>query len=223
MPQPDTPQLTGLKATPEKEDFAHKYTEEGQTKVGRKLLDNYFKAVEDLVKLSGVMHLKGATAIELGCGEGFSTQRVRELLPSNVRLEASEYVEAMVPRAKERNPGITVTQESVYELQRPDASYNLVFLLEVLEHLDYPEWALAEIKRILKPGGYLVLGVPREYLWCALNLARLKYVTRFGNTPGHLNHWSTRGIKKYVTAHFASVVAARTPLPWTLVLARKES
>ena len=223
MPQTDTPQPAGLKATPEKEDFAHKYTEDGRTKIGRKLLDNYFKAVGDLVKLSGVGDLKGATAIELGCGEGFSTQRVRELLPSNVKLDASEYVEAIVPRAQKRNPGIKVTQESVYELQHPDDSYNLVFLLEVLEHLDYPEWALAEIKRILKPGGYLVLGVPREYLWCALNLARLKYVTRFGNTPGHLNHWSARGIKKYVTAHFANVEAAKTPLPWTLVLARKES
>jgi SAM-dependent methyltransferase len=218
---PQTKQSLELKATPEEEDFAHKYTEEGQGKIGAKLLDNYFIAVADLVQQSKVGERQGAAAIELGCGEGFSTQRLKNLLPEGVKLEASEFVDALVPKAQANNPGITITQESVYELKHADDSYDLVFLLEVLEHLDYPDKALAEIRRILKPGGYLVLGVPREYLWCALNLARLKYVKRLGNTPGHLNHWSTMGIKNYVTKHFAPIQAARTPLPWSLVLAQK--
>lgn len=209
-----------LKAKPETEDFAHKYTEEGQGKIGSKLIDGYFNAVQDLVSESGVSGRKKIEAIEIGCGEGFSTARLSELLPANVTLQASEYVKELVPKARKNNPGIKVTQESVYETKHKDNQFDLVFLLEVLEHLDYPEEALAEIARIIKPGGFLILGVPREPLWCTLNLARGKYIKHFGNTPGHFNHWSTYTLQKYIKSNFGPIQAKKTPLPWTIVLAQ---
>ena len=126
-----------------------------------------------------------------------------------------------MPRAQALNPGVTVTQESVYELKHADNTFDVIFLLEVLEHLDYPDKALEEIARVLKPEGVLILGVPREYLWCALNLARGKYITRLGNTIGHLNHWSTFTLKRFITKHFGPVEAHKTPLPWTIVRAKK--
>lgn len=211
-----------LRATPEQEDFAHKYTEEGQGKIGGMLLDNYFKAVQGLIKQASLDGQADLRAIELGCGEGFSTQRLNDLLPANATLQASEYVDAMVPRAQALNPDIVITQESIYETKHADESFDVVFLLEVLEHLDYPDQGLAEISRILKKDGYLILGVPREPLWCALNMARMKYLSRFGNTPGHLNHWSTFTLKRYLGKHFGTVVATKTPLPWTLVLLKKK-
>lgn len=209
---------TKLKATPHDEDFHHKYTEEGSGLIGSKLLDGYFKAVESLVSEA---NLKGGKALEVGCGAGFSTKRLNKMLPGSVELEASEYVEQLLPDARKLNPGMRITAESVYELKRKDESLDLVFLLEVLEHLDYPETALKEISRVVKPGGYLVLGVPREPLWRALNMARLKYLSDFGNTTGHLNHWSKRSLIKHVSENFHDVVEVRSPLPWTLVLARK--
>lgn len=218
MPAKDTRKL---RATPEQEDFAHKYTDEGQGKIGSKLLDGYFKSVEELVQSSGILQHKKIKAIELGCGEGFSTQRLRDMLPGSVELHASEYVKALVPKASKRNPGVKVTQESVYETNHKDNSFELVFLLEVLEHLDYPDLALKEIARILKPDGYLVLGVPREPLWCSLNMARGKYLRHFGNTPGHLNHWSSLMLKRFISKHFGPVIESQRPLPWTQVLARK--
>lgn len=207
-----------LKATPEKEDFHHKYTEEGSGYIGSKLLDGYFVAVSELVEKS---QLRKGTALEIGCGAGFSTKRLREMLPDTVKFEASEYVEELLPDARKNNPGMSITSESVYELKRKDKSLNLVFLLEVLEHLDYPEVALKEISRVVKPGGYLILGVPREPLWRTLNMARLKYVRDFGNTTGHLNHWSKKSLIAHVSENFHDVVEVKSPLPWTLVLARK--
>ena len=217
------PKPTQLKATPELEDFGRKYTEDGEGKIGRKLLDGYFQSVEALVAESGINRKRTAKAIEIGCGEGFSTQRLRDILPDKIQLQASEYVADLVPKARKRNPGVKITQESAYETKHANNTYDMIFLLEVLEHLDYPDQALAELRRILKPGGFLVLGVPREPLWCALNMARGKYLTHLGNTPGHLNHWSTLTLKYYVRKHFGSVVASHTPLPWTQVLLQKPS
>lgn len=211
-----------LRATPEVEDFAHKYTEEGQGKIGSKLLDGYFNAVQSLLNATGIDKRITYQAIEIGCGEGFSTQRLHAMLPEGGIFKASEYVDALVPKAQGNNPHVEVSQESVYELKHANDSFDVVFLLEVLEHLDYPDQALKEIARVLKPDGYLILGVPREPLWCALNMARGKYLGHFGNTTGHLNHWSKLTLKSYVDKHFGPVRQSRSPLPWTLVLAQKQ-
>ncbi|MGF7229589.1 MAG: methyltransferase domain-containing protein [Candidatus Saccharibacteria bacterium] len=221
MPSTDPIQPGDLRATPEVEDFAHKYTEEGSGKIGGKLIDHYFEAVGELFAASDLQKMPKFTAIELGCGEGFSTQRLSKILPKQAAFTASEYVDALVPKAQANNPDVSVVQESIYELTHADNSFDVVFLLEVLEHLDFPDKALAEIKRVLKPGGYLILGVPREPLWCMLNMARGKYLRHFGNTPGHLNHWGQHTLRMFIEGNFGQVLQSRTPLPWTLVLAQK--
>ena len=122
---------------------------------------------------------------------------------------------------KKNNPTVRIVQESAYETRHQDESFDLVFFLEVLEHLDYPDKALHELSRIIKKDGYLILGVPREPLWCALNMARGKYLKSLGNTPGHLNHWSTFTLRNYMEKHFGPVHLVKTPLPWTIVAAQK--
>jgi ubiquinone/menaquinone biosynthesis C-methylase UbiE len=212
-----------LRAKPQEEDFGHKYTEEGQGKIGARLLSNYFDNVERLLQESGIFNnRKNLHAIELGCGEGYSTEKLKDMLPGNVELMASEYVQDLVPKARKRNTGTKVIQESVYELKHKDSTFDVVFLLEVLEHLDYPDVALKEINRVLKKDGILVLGVPREPLWRALNMMRGKYLKDFGNTVGHLNHWSARGLQKYVEDNFGVVLSRKNPTPWTIVLAKKD-
>jgi SAM-dependent methyltransferase len=211
-----------LKATPEKEDFGHKYTDEGQGQIGARLLNGYFRAVEKLLQASGKLKPgQRITAIELGCGEGYSTQRLNAMLGPEVELSASEYVKELVPKARDLNPHVTVIQENIYQLTHKDKSFDIVLLLEVLEHLDYPDRALVEIRRILKDDGVLILGVPNEPLWRFLNILRGKYLKDFGNTVGHLNHWSPKGLQKFISSEFGPVLIRKNPIPWTLVMAKK--
>jgi SAM-dependent methyltransferase len=50
---------------------------------------------------------------------------------------------------------------SVYEIPRRDSSYDIVLMLQVLEHIEEPVRALKEINRILSEGGVLFLSVPQ--------------------------------------------------------------
>jgi ubiquinone/menaquinone biosynthesis C-methylase UbiE len=93
----------------------------------------------------------------------------------------------------------------------------LVVCCEVLEHLPDPEAGLATVARLANP--WAIVSVPREPLWRALNVARLKYLRDLGNTPGHLNHWSRRSFLRFVERRL-QVVEVRSPLPWTMALCR---
>jgi|SRR5690554_910817 len=201
-----------LKATPEIEDFSGKYTD--SSLISKYLVDSYFKSVNRLILMIHDLE----SAHEIGVGEGRSTMRLSEMISN---LTASEYVDHLVEVAQKNNPDLNVFQESVYKLKYKDSSVDLVLLLEVLEHLDFPEVALDEIRRISKK--YLILGVPREPLWRILNMCRLKYIKDLGNTPGHLNHWSRKSLVKLIERKFGKVIAIETPIPWTIVLAVKET
>lgn len=96
-------------------------------------------------------------------------------------------------------PQVTVvTNEAAIE----DAVADLVFCTEVFEHLPDPEAerALAEIDRILAPGGRLVMGVPVE-LWAP---ALAKGAFRFARRPGEFDgNWR----------HVLSAAGGRAPRP----------
>ena len=191
------------------QDFRTKYTRTNA--LTRRLLDGFFRAVGDSIAGRDIK-----SALEVGCGEGFSTAKLREMLPPGSTLRACDVEQRLVNEARQRNPGVTIERESIYELPHADASHDAVFVMEVLEHLEDPSRGLAEVCRVSKR--WVVATVPREPIWRMLNLARLKYVTALGNTPGHLNHWSSRSFANFV-GRFANVRACRKPLPWTVVLA----
>jgi ubiquinone/menaquinone biosynthesis C-methylase UbiE len=204
----------GKKATPELEDFGHKY--QSRNPLNQMLIDNYFKTVAALVTK---VKLEITTAVEIGAGEGHSTVLLQQMLGDKVKFTASEYVQANVDKAKQMFPQIDFIQEDIYKLQRADKSADLIFLLEVLEHLEDPVAALRELNRV--GSKYLILGVPREPLWRVLNFARGKYLKDWGNTTGHLNHWSSSAIKDLVSKEFGPVIELTQPLPWTILLAKK--
>jgi ubiquinone/menaquinone biosynthesis C-methylase UbiE len=195
--------------TSETREFTHKYEEAGF--LARKLIDNFFSAVIELVPSSA------RTIVEVACGAGYSTERLVNAFPGS-RIEASDVGPALVELAQQRVPGIPIRVESIYALDRKSSSTDLVVALEVLEHLEDPRAGLLELHRVTSR--YAIVSVPREPIWRILNMARLRYLGSLGNTPGHLNHWSTNGFRRFAETAFA-VKAVRTPLPWTVLLLEK--
>lgn len=193
------------------ENFSDKYLKSNF--IIQKLIRNFYGSIRDI--LSGIEVEK---ILEVGCGPGFSTQYLRGFLRGE-SFEASEYKPDLAKEAQSRNPGIKIQQESIYELKRDANSFDLIVVLEVLEHLENPEAALKEIKRVTSK--YCLLSVPNEPLWRILNIFRLKYLKNLGNTPGHLQHWSKNQFTKFISKYFR-IKKVKAPLPWIVVLAQKQ-
>lgn len=166
--------------------------------------------------------LHPARLLEVGCGAGELTRHLIATMPWSespqylgIDLGVGEIVEASA-LSRERS----FLPASVYRLPFPDASFDCVVACELFEHLEDPRTALDEVERVC--AGHLLLSVPWEPIWRFLNIARGRYLSDLGNTPGHLQHFSRAAIRALVASRF-EVIAERRPLPWTVLLARPTS
>jgi SAM-dependent methyltransferase len=154
------------------------------------------------------------SVLDVGCGEGELTA---EWAAGRPRTEVLGVDVADVTRVCPAPNLAFRVIAPVPPLPFGDGAFDLVAAVESLEHMEDPEGALAEMARCAR--GHLLVSVPREPLWRALNLARGAYVRRLGDTPGHLRHFSARTLHGLLRRHGA-VVAERSPVPWTLALVR---
>lgn len=207
--QTEAPPTAEAPAAAPPKTFQSKYTRTNA--VTRRLVGGFFDALGEAVRTTqGV-----ASALEVGCGEGVSTEKIRAMLPAGALLHGSDINRQRLAAARERNPGVPIIEESIYNLSRPDQSYDLVFALEVLEHLEDPAAALAEVCRVSRR--WVITSVPREPVWRMLNLMRLRYVGGLGNTPGHLQHWSKGAFSAFVSQKL-NVRRRLSPFPWTMIV-----
>ena len=155
-----------------------------------------------------------ASVHEVGCGEGRLSRRLHAQL--GVEVRASDFSQALIAENAARGePGIRYVVRSIYELDPAEDRADLVLACEVLEHVERPLEALAALRALDAPA--YIISVPREPLWRVLNLARGKYLSALGNTPGHLNHWSKRRFVEFLTRGGFRVQRCLQPLPWTMV------
>ncbi|MDD2466577.1 MAG: class I SAM-dependent methyltransferase [Desulfobulbus sp.] len=170
--------------------------------------------------ISNWVHLVAPRTIhEVGCGEGYW---VLDWSRQGIAAKGSDFSEKVIELARENalnnnlSPAL-FSVSSIYDLVPGRDSADLIVCCEVLEHLEYPEAGLSALQRVVT--NHLILSVPREPLWCALNVVRGKYLDSRGNTPGHIQHWSQKEFIKLVTRYF-DVVEVKAPLPWTMALCR---
>ena len=154
------------------------------------------------------------SVLDVGCGEGELTSEWAAELPSAGVLGVD--VADVIRITPAPNLAFRVIPPAP-PLPFGDGAFDLVAAVESLEHMEDPEGALAEMARCGRR--HLLVSVPREPLWRALNLARGAYVRRLGDTPGHLRHFSAEALRGLLRRH-GTVVAERSPVPWTVALVR---
>lgn len=155
--------------------------------------------------------------LEIGCGTG-----------SNLRmLQAFGQVETIEPDAGARQVALDRFDVEIADgllpdgLDVADASYDLIVMLDVLEHIEDDEAALRQVKRKLKPGGKLLLTVPAmPWLWSSHDEAHhhfRRYTTKALTraltgaryTIHHRSHFNTLLFPMICAARFAGWITRR--------------
>lgn len=102
----------------------------------------------------------GKRVLDYGCGSGYGSARIagvaREVVAVDVAPDAVAYAAERFARSNLRFDAIDPTQP----LPFPDASFDTVLSFQVFEHVEDPDRYLAEVRRVLAPGGTLMLVTP---------------------------------------------------------------
>jgi len=115
--------------------------------------------------------------LDLGCAFGFGT---RQLLP-RYRAYGHDLSAEYIARARRTVRGAIFTHGSAEQVPYPDNSFDGVLLLDVLEHVPSEQSVVREVRRILRPGGRLIVSVPNRGLFGGLDSLNL-YQRWFGPT-----------------------------------------
>jgi 2-polyprenyl-3-methyl-5-hydroxy-6-metoxy-1,4-benzoquinol methylase len=158
-----------------------------------------------------------SSILDVGCGEGVLTEQWADRTPGRVVGFDLDDPKLRAEWEQRERPNLRFHAGDAHNMAYGDGEFDVATAMEVLEHVPDPEGVLSEMCRVASR--WVLVSVPREPLWRALNMARGEYLRDFGNTPGHLNHWSKRGFRRLLTRH-GEIVELRSPLPWTMALVR---
>jgi 2-polyprenyl-6-hydroxyphenyl methylase/3-demethylubiquinone-9 3-methyltransferase len=135
-----------------------------------------------------------ARVLDVGCGEG---QFASALARAGAEVLALDAAAEAVRRALARNPGLDVrTVEPEAELPLADASFDVVWSGETIEHVaDTAAW-LSELRRVLRSGGVLLLSTPDHgpLARLRLGLSRRAFEARFDPRSDHLRFYTRRAL-----------------------------
>jgi 2-polyprenyl-3-methyl-5-hydroxy-6-metoxy-1,4-benzoquinol methylase len=189
------------------------YDKYGSTNpVVRRLMAGFERTLDELFTKAAPQSL-----LDVGCGEGVLVEKWARRIPGRVVGIDLEDPHLQAEWAKRQVDNLEYRVMKAENLPFADDEFEVASAIEVLEHVPDPEHTVAEMARVASR--YLLVSVPREPLWRALNMARGAYLKDLGNTPGHLNHWSKRSFVSLLSKH-GTVVEARSPFPWTMLLVR---
>ena len=134
----------------------------------------------------------GDKLLDVGCAEGHFLWLARQ---AGFEVTGLDINPVSLAIAKEVFGIPSVYESSVEQLAErfPGVLYDAVSLFEVLEHTADPFQTLCSIRRVLRPGGSLILSVPGYGRWPAL------FHPVVDAPPHHLTLWTEEALRKLLT------------------------
>lgn len=164
--------------------------------------------MEHLHRYQSVLDLvEGKTVLDAACGSGYGTKLLAEKAKKVVGIDID--AEVITRLRKEEMKNTSFQCMSVEEMDFENNSFDVVVSFETIEHIDEAAQNafLAEIRRVLKPDGYLIISTP--------NVDVLKAVFRDYYNPFHVKEHTReeffallKPYFKYIQEYYQNVVEA---------------
>lgn len=159
-----------------------------------------------------------ATVLDVGCGDGSAMAAAAPFLRGH-RVIGVDWSDSAVHRAAARLPYVVRGEVTGDGLPFADGVADAVVFGEVVEHLVDPDAALAELHRVLRPGGHLLLSTPNLAAWYNRGLLLAGVQPVFSEVSlrgihgrpgrhvvGHLRLYTARALRGFLTAAGFEVV-----------------
>jgi ubiquinone/menaquinone biosynthesis C-methylase UbiE len=125
------------------DDFAQGYEAERH--------HGYHQLIDELESDLICRYAAGRDALEVGCGTGLILERVQRVARRAAGIDLSP---GMLELARRR--GLDVQAASATELPFADGSFDVAYSVKVLAHIQDIRTALAEMARVVRPGGHVI-------------------------------------------------------------------
>jgi SAM-dependent methyltransferase len=194
----------------ERKEVIHEVVEARRSEVCYKLL------VELITKK--VNNVGEKRILDVGCGDGSFAVRLRKYS----RVFGIDLSQKAVDLARKAGLSVYKADASREELPFDSEYLDVVYMGDVIEHLFDPDFAICEVLRVLKRGGFLVLSTPNLASWLNRLLlflglqprySEVSTVKQFGRLGrqdfapvGHLRLFTHRALRQFLTFHHFNIV-----------------
>jgi SAM-dependent methyltransferase len=139
--------------------------------------------------------VRGLDVLDIASGEGYGSEMLSRVASSVIGVDIDKASVEHAARKYVRG-NLSYRQGSCTEIPIPDKSVDVIVSFETIEHIDDHDAMMSEIKRVLKPGGLLIISSPEKKSYNDTN----------GTVnPFHLKELSLPEFRELLKRHFANV------------------
>ena len=158
--------------------------------------------------IRGVKIIPYGKYLDAGCGKGQFLYEMKQLNPKGeyFGVEPGDFDKEDIKKR-----GLKIFKETLVDACFPNNYFDIITLNQVFEHVHNPSQTIKELKRILKPGGTLIIAVPN------CNSLGYKLFRKYWyhlDAPRHLFDYSDKTLKKYAEKFHFNIVKIRHGFQW---------
>ena len=156
--------------------------------------------------LTNLLDPEARRILDLGCAAGHFSAKIQASLP-HAEVVGVDVYEPFVQLFRKRHPRVSCVCADAHHLPFTKGRFDAVVLSEVLDHVVDPRVVLSEVKRVLRPGGTLIISLDELsfvfrivwWFWIRVDPGKVWW-------GAHLHHFTSESFERLLTLGGFSVV-----------------